>query len=144
MRNKVLVTVIGPDRTLDLELPADSAVAELLPFLCELCVSPAATLTRQARSAIAGMGAKAAANEASAEWLLFLEGSHDPLAPEETLGEAGVLDGMRLLLRALPPGSEQIAAIETQELFLPSSIAPSEGTGGIGVTWEQLSLTGAD
>ncbi|WP_376794309.1 EsaB/YukD family protein [Thermogemmatispora sp.] len=133
MRNRVLVTVVGPDRALDLELPADCAIGELLPFLCELCASSASALA-------AGPGERPRA-DAGEEWLLFLAGSHDPLAPEQTLSEAGIFDGVRLLLRSLPPHSERVAAIDTQELFLPSSIAPSERTGGIGVSWEQLPLT---
>ncbi|MBX5452010.1 MAG: EsaB/YukD family protein, partial [Thermogemmatispora sp.] len=143
MRNKVLVTVVGPDRTLDLELPTDNTIAELLPFFCQLCASSSARVPAEVGwSAAAGMGEEAKVNQTNREWLLFSEGSHSPLDPKQTLSEAGVLDGMRLLLRALPPGSEEIAAIETQELFLPSSIAPSERTGGIGVTWEQLPLAG--
>ncbi|WP_052888361.1 EsaB/YukD family protein [Thermogemmatispora carboxidivorans] len=134
MRNRALVTVVGPDRALDLELPTDYTIGELLPFLCELCAAPASRLTGGARE---GDG-EARAEE---EWLLFIEGSPDPLASGQTLSEAEVYDGRRLLLQALPSNSDQVAAADTQELFLPSSVAPSERTGGIGVTWEQLPLS---
>ncbi|WP_069803412.1 EsaB/YukD family protein [Thermogemmatispora onikobensis] len=134
MRNRALVTVVGPDRALDLELPTDYTIGELLPFLCELCAAPMSRST-------GGEGEEDGEARAEEEWLLFIEGFPDPLASGQTLSEAEVCDGMRLLLRTLPPNSDQVAAADTQELFLPSFIVPSDSTGGIGVTWEQLPLS---
>lgn len=75
----VLVTLIGPDHTADLVVDADTPVAELLPQL---------------------LGAVAAQEtEAQVEqWTLAVTG-RDPVGPEQTLDEAGVLDGAVLVLR---------------------------------------------
>jgi MinD-like ATPase involved in chromosome partitioning or flagellar assembly len=75
----VLVTLIGPDHTADLVVDADTPVAELLPQLLSAVAAPA--------------------TEAQADqWTLAVTG-REPVAPGQTLDQAGVLDGAVLVLR---------------------------------------------
>lgn len=69
----VLITLIGPERTSDLVVDADTPVAELLPSLL----------------AAGGVGAPAAQSES---WTVALTGKQ-AVEPERTLEQSGVLDG---------------------------------------------------
>jgi hypothetical protein len=131
MSYALLVTVEGPERTLDLELPGNLAVSDLLPLLVELCaVKP-----------VAGEGPPGVAGAEQA-WSLTIQQTGIPVPLTQTLLEAGVIDGMILILH--PPEAAPVVAAQTdtsEQPFVPRSIAPSEHTGGIGVTWEQMSLS---
>jgi MinD-like ATPase involved in chromosome partitioning or flagellar assembly len=74
----ILVTLIGPERTSDLAIDADTAVAELMPNLL-------------AASGVAG-------SPSPDQWTLAVMG-RDPLSPLITLEQAEVLDGSILVLR---------------------------------------------
>lgn len=75
----VLITLIGPDRTSDLVVDADTPVAELLPSLL-----PA--------------GGVPAGDAQDGRWTVAVTGKQ-PVASDRTLDEAGVLDGAVLVLR---------------------------------------------
>jgi MinD-like ATPase involved in chromosome partitioning or flagellar assembly len=75
----VLITLIGPDRTADLVVDADTPAGDLLPSLL----------------AAGGVSTEA---EGLARWSLAVMGKQ-PVAPEETLEQAGVLDGAVVVLR---------------------------------------------
>jgi len=83
----VLITLIGPERTSDLVVDADTPVAELLPSLL----------------AAGGVAGDAAGDDPEgATWTVALTGKQ-PVAPDQTLDEAGVLDGAVLVLRRETP-----------------------------------------
>jgi hypothetical protein len=117
LNSTVLVTVQGPRRTFDLELPGDVPVSELLPFLLEICAS------------------KERPSQKGLESLVRLQvaGAPTPLAPERTLIEAGVGDGAVLVLQTSTP-PESLAP----QAFVPKAVRPTPKTGGIGITWESL------
>jgi MinD-like ATPase involved in chromosome partitioning or flagellar assembly len=75
----VLVTLIGPERTADLVVDADTPVDELLPSLLSA-------------------GGVAPSEAQSLEWGVALMGKQ-PIARQSTLDHAGVLDGSVLVLR---------------------------------------------
>ncbi|MDQ2904059.1 MAG: EsaB/YukD family protein [Ktedonobacteraceae bacterium] len=114
MQRTLLVTVRGPQRTVDVELPGDIPISDLVPLLVEMCASP---------------------NMHTTPWALRSTQTSIPLTPALSLFAAGVLDGVELVLQrrdTLPdpgPRSKQ---------FLPKSIVPGEHTGGIGITWDKV------
>jgi MinD-like ATPase involved in chromosome partitioning or flagellar assembly len=75
----VLITLIGPERTADLVVDADTPVDELLPNL------------------LAAGGVSDSAREEPG-WGIALMGK-EPIGPEQTLEQSGVLDGAVLVLR---------------------------------------------
>ncbi len=75
----VLVTLIGPDHTADLVVDADTAVGELLPQLVSAVAAPETEVQAE-------------------QWMLAITG-REPVAPTQTLDQAGVLDGAVLVLR---------------------------------------------
>jgi MinD-like ATPase involved in chromosome partitioning or flagellar assembly len=111
----VLITLIGPERTTDLVVDADTPVAELLPNL------------------LASGGIAATAAET---WSVALMGKQ-PLRGEQTLEDSGVLDGAVLVLRreadvpaeriaAPPPG----AAPSGSPLQRTKTLLQSQGQPG--------------
>jgi len=121
MQRALLVTVQGPRRTVDVELPGDVLTGELFPLLLEMCGDPVMPPPPGERVA--------------AFWSLTLAKTGKPLASVLTLFDNNILDGDVLLLHErslLPePGAQGKQGI-------PGSILPSEYTGGIGVTWEKV------
>ena len=121
LASTLLVTLHGPFQRLDLELPGDVAIGELLPLLLEMSSSqrkdPQVLQQTNARLHIAGM--------------------HTPLHLHETLIAAGVGNGTELELhtqewhKTPPPG---VAPQEFGRRSVPSGV----DTGGIGITWESL------
>jgi hypothetical protein len=97
-RQTLLVTVQGPERRVDLELPADRTVAQLVPVLAEICAAGLAS--------------------ASDRWQLRLPGG-EGLPPGQTLAAAGVLDGTLLQLCDVGPG---IAPAELPPVPLPAPL----------------------
>ncbi len=73
----VLITLIGPERTSDLVVDADTPVTELMPSL---------------------LSAGGVAGHAGETWTVALTGKQ-PVEPERTLEQSGVLDGAVLVLR---------------------------------------------
>jgi WXG100 protein secretion system (Wss), protein YukD len=121
LASTLLVTVRGPLKTMDLELPGDVAVCELIPFLLEMCGSqkndPKKGLQANGGLEIAGMGV--------------------PLLSDRTLIDANVSDGAVLVLQ-----TKHVPSAPTERLaprqFVSRSVQPDADTGGIGITWESL------
>ena len=79
----LLVTVRGPFKTLDLELPGDVPVSELTPLLLEICGPQEYDIKKVLQAPIS----------------LQVEGMRTPLSPERTLIAADVYDGAVLVLQ---------------------------------------------
>lgn len=112
----VLLTLIGPTHRLDLKLPAEVPIAELLPKILELCGPPHLPEIEPA------------------QWNLILFGQNTILSHTSSLLASGVVDGAILLLQ------DQAASVAVQQQtqgpsFRPQALAPSANTGGIGVKW---------
>jgi WXG100 protein secretion system (Wss), protein YukD len=93
----VLITLIGPERTSDLVVDADTPVAELLPSLL-------------AAGGVSGASADA--------WSVALTGKQ-PVQPGRTLEQSGVLDGAVLVLR------REAAARAEPVIGVPAGIKPA-------------------
>ncbi len=98
----VLVTVAGPTSRMDLSLPSDAPVGEIVPALVERCEPEPKPWSR---------------------WALRPAGG-DPFAPQRTLAELGVVDGSELQLCDMvapgdatgePSGSGPAAAAATAD-----------------------------
>ncbi len=111
----LLITLRGPEKTLDLELPGDAPVGELLPLLLELC------------------GEQSSSSRPSS-FHLSVSGSHTPLTNESTLLDARIQDGAILLLQTSASPSEP----PEPDRFTPKAVLPAKETGGIGITWATL------
>lgn len=118
----LLVTLVGPQNTCDLELPGDISIDDLLPYLFALC----------------GTRALDASEEPDlAAWCLRIEAHQEALQRIHSLVEAGVQDGDILYLQPLTA----ISALSVPEKhFQPKAILPGPGTGGIGVSWDKDGL----
>ncbi len=81
----LLVTVVGPEEKVDLAVPGETAIDDLMPTLLEMAVS-------DPRGALAG------------DWTIDVEGG-SALPRDRTLSQCGVVDGTVLSLRP-PPGAE--------------------------------------
>lgn len=122
MQQTLLVTVQGTRRRLDIELPGNVPVQEIIPLLLDMCNHPA----RFAMSA--GLD--------KAAWTLQVDHLVQPLQAAQTLSSAGVLDGDVLLLQernAVRSRGSQARNRDTTQ-----AIKPSEQTGMIGVEWEKF------
>lgn len=111
----VLLTIVSPQRTLDLRLPAEIPIGDLLPRIGELC----------------GTNLPDAKPAKQLSWHLLLPSSGEILKADWSLSEAGILDGAMLLLRNNSSTERQPAA----PVFQPETILPGEESGGIGVRW---------
>lgn len=122
MQQTVLITVQGTRRRLDIELPGDIPINDLIPLLQEMCNTPA----------------RLAANAARPEktfWTLYLSSLAQPLKGTQTLLEAGVLDGDVLLLQASDASPKK--PVQTGKRDFARTIQASEQTGMIGVEWKK-------
>lgn len=111
----LLLTVDGPARRLDLEVPGDVPMRDLVPVLLARCGPqplPAALADRDL-------------------WQLGL-GDTKPLGAVRTLIEAGVMDGAILLLREK---AWWVQAQHRSQGLSPEAIPSSQETGGIGIRW---------
>ncbi|GCE10537.1 EsaB/YukD family protein [Tengunoibacter tsumagoiensis] len=114
----LLVTIAGPQKSYDLELPGDLPIYDLLPFLIELCFPD-------------GL-----AQDLSA-WSLYLPLSSTILSKAQTLIGSGIVDGAVLQLM----DQQALRKVQQPERsFSPRQIAPGPGTGGIGVRWSKEEL----
>jgi hypothetical protein len=113
----VLITLIGPERQIDLKLPAEVAVGDLLPKLLELC------------------GPRLADHQAElSQWRLVLPSKGLTLPHNRSLRDCVVVDGTILYLQ----DSNSFVARQPQttvQTFRPRMLQPSASTGGIGVKW---------
>jgi hypothetical protein len=105
----------------DLELPGDVPVQELIPLLLVMCGSPHNISLPQSQPAVN----------------LQIADAPTPLAPHLTLIDARVFDGAVLLLQTSQPSSILVESLAPRQ-FLPKSVQPGADTGGIGITWDRL------
>jgi len=119
LASTVIVTLRGPHKTLDMELPGDILVGELLPFLLIIC-----GYAKDDARAFHRLGAR-----------LQVAGLAGILSSDKTLIDANVCDGMVLVLQtADSPLDESLAP----QPSVPTSLQPGIATGGIGVNWVAL------
>lgn len=123
----LVVTLIGPDQRVDLQLPAEIPLQEILPTLVELGVSHAPS----------------SAPSPASGWQLMTANNGAVLEAKQSLDELGIVDGAILLLReqTRPRG---------KRMSIPTSVPPHPGvmqsgpqTGGIGVR-RRLPASAAD
>ena len=113
----LFLTVIGPRRTIDLEIVADRPIRELLPMLIEL-----------------QLGTPVTNSQAELEhWRLELP-DRTPLPASLSLTECSILDGAILRLHQIDPNEDEQA-----QKLLPN-IIPSKESGGIGIKWRREEL----
>jgi hypothetical protein len=119
----VLVTVRGPQRIVDLELSADSPVAALIPLIIDVCV-PTAAGTQWA---------------APAYWGLGPDGGQ-PLPPNRTLVDCGILDGATLVFQDLGSWSSPVPMAPPPPPLADGIAAPQPQGGGITIRWNRDGL----
>lgn len=119
----VLLTIVGPTRRIDLKLPAEISIGELLPKLLELCGPPHAP------------------EQISSQWRLVIPAQHVALPLTRSLLACGIVDGAILLFQdyaSFVAQTAQQAQAQAQAPalpFHPQVLPPSANTGGIGVRW---------
>ncbi|HEU5229962.1 MAG TPA: EsaB/YukD family protein [Ktedonobacteraceae bacterium] len=126
----LLVTVRGPRRSVDMELPGDIPISDLLPLLLEICGPP-------------GLAAAITGHINRTPWCLKAVNASEPLKTSQTLIDAQVLDGAVLVLQERMAVSTQATQVPQQQNreFRPRTILPSQSTGGVGVVWEREELS---
>lgn len=125
MSEKLLITVQSSQRTVDVQLPDDVCVGDLLPYLAEAC----GFFEQPHHSSRAG----------AARWSLSAVGASRSFATDRTLADYGVLDGDTLHFQENRTSArlEPVAPVpEPVPDF--ADIPPSEETGWLGVTWREL------
>lgn len=122
LASTLLVTLRGPLRTIDLELPGDIAVAELIPLLLEICGSQ-----QNDPQALSQTGAH-----------LQVAGAYTPLPLERTLIDSGICNGTVLVLLTQGDGRKTSSNSSIPQQSESRWVEPGINTGGIGVTWESL------
>jgi hypothetical protein len=118
MQKTLLVTVQGTQRELDIELPGDVLVSELLPLLLQMCGAP--TSTRE-RSTI--------------RWNISVSDTGKTLQARRTLLENNVLNGDLLLLQKAQPAA--IASQPPEQEKRQDASASKRQSASIGVSWEK-------
>jgi len=121
----LLVTIRGPHKTLDLELPGDVAIGELQPFLLDFLLETR-ILQRKASQVLL-----------LATTHLYVAGLYSPLPLHETLISAGVCNGTELELRTQESHKMPLSGVVPQP-FGRKAVQSGVVTGSIGVTWESL------
>ena len=121
LASTLLVTLHGPFHRLDLELPGDVAIGELLPLLLEMSSSQRKD-PQVLRQTNAG---------------LYIAGMHTSLPLHETLIDAGVCSGTELELHTQEWPKTPPSSVAPQQ-FRRRSVPPGVDTGGIGIAWESL------
>lgn len=112
----LLLTLIGPARRIDLKLPAEVPIGELLPKMLELCGPPQGL------------------QMTPAQWRLVLPAKNAALPATHSLLACGVIDGMTLVLQSYTAFTEQQQQLQ-RSIFRPQALPPGANTGGIGVKW---------
>jgi hypothetical protein len=116
----VLVTVQGPQRTIDLELPGDTPISELFPLLTTVSTP------------------KLVGDVPTSGWRLGLVNG-TLLLPNRTLIDGGVVDGCILLFQEAGAWAQHVAAAPG----IPVPVQPESqagDTGGIGIRWNKENL----
>jgi hypothetical protein len=120
MTSMLLVTLIAPRQRIDLQVPAEIIISDLLPALLEIC----------------DMADDAFPLSSTTTWELSHAGM--TLLASSTLRDVGVQDGAILSLQPAHVARETPAhplVREVKKPFAPLPVQPSAETGGIGVTW---------
>ncbi|GAC1344445.1 MAG: hypothetical protein NVSMB27_05420 [Ktedonobacteraceae bacterium] len=117
----ILITINGPRRSVDLEIPGEIPISELIPALLEICGPQPLQLTQPTSFLWASWGVRP------------IEGTQT-FAPNRSLIEAGVLDGAVLVLQNIDartkPGEYKAAfAPQTIEQRHPEDIGVRWGEG---------------
>lgn len=116
----VLLTLLGPERRIDLKLPAEIPIADLLPKLLELCAPRASHALPRDLS----------------RWQMQDVTSGAILDMTQSLAELALADGAILSLRQGTRTGHGLSAQQSvSRPFRPRAIRPSSRTGGIGVRW---------
>lgn len=114
----ILLTIIGPSRKYDLELPGDVPIHSLLPLLMDICGPTPALLPEKGAD----------------EWCLCVAESYRVLNASLSLSDAEIFDGSILHL-------QKVSALKEERLpekgFQPRALTPGPETGGIGVQWDR-------
>ncbi len=110
----IFITVVGPQRTIDLEIVADRPIRDLLPMLVEIQHA-----TQDAHS-----------QAIPENWQLELL-DRTQLPASLSLTECSILDGAILRLHKIDPNEDPQA-----KKLLPD-IIPSKETWGIGIKWRR-------
>ncbi len=121
----LLITIVGPQQRLDLQVPGKMPLSDLLPSLLELCVPSVIQLSKETRSVT---------------WQLLYQ--QVPLLPERSLIDADVIDGALLVLQNQEEQMTQPLPVikPATQHFTPRAVTPGRSTGGIGVTWSSEGL----
>jgi len=113
----ILITITGPRRSIDLEVPGEIPISELIATILDLC-GPVPLPSTQPTSFL------------WASWGLRPVDGKQTLAPNRSLIEVGVVDGAVLVLQSIDawmhhrtPGAA----------FTPKPL--DQRPGGIGVSW---------
>jgi WXG100 protein secretion system (Wss), protein YukD len=119
MSEQLLVTIRGPQQTIDVELPGDVCVSDLLPLVGKIYAF-AAELPEYTQ-------------EEAGSWSLCTE-RNIPLVATRTLSDHGILDGEVLLLWEKNPRKTLPLEIEVSTPAF-NDVAPGAETGWIGIAW---------
>ena len=117
----LLVTIQGPQHTIDLELPGDVPIRELLPTIIMLCGPSHPTPLQQHPGA----------------WGLGVLDAYAPLPVASSLTSENVVNGAILKLQELPAWAKRRRQKGT---FKPKTIQPGPASGGVGVRWSKEEL----
>lgn len=114
----ILLTVEGPQRSVDLEVPGEVAVSELIPLLLETCKPRQIKLTPLLDPSL---------------WELGTKDGDMPLDRTHSLIDSGVMDGVILVLQDMETWASQR---ERKVHWIPQSLSPGQSTGGFGIIWD--------
>src|SRR5205823_53812 len=103
MHATILITITGPQRHVDLEIPGYIPIAELLPLLLEICGTLSMNPTLKH----------------SAGWGLVVLDSANPLTPTVCVKDAGIVDGAVLKLQSMEEWAKQRERLQS---FIPQAI----------------------
>ncbi|HLI70303.1 MAG TPA: EsaB/YukD family protein [Ktedonobacteraceae bacterium] len=123
MSEKLLITIQSLQRTVDVQLPDDVRIGDLLPYLAEAC-----GFFEQPRHS---------SRAEKAVWSLSAVGASQPFAAERTLADCGVMDGDTLQFQERISQVKPVAPVHEPAPDF-ADILPSEETGWLGVTWREL------
>jgi hypothetical protein len=117
----LLITVTGPQQSIDLQVPGELPISDLLPTLLEICYAPT----------------EAVSTQANASWQVIYGNKLLPL--DRALSELAVPDGaiLRLQNQASPLVRTKPTEQPRPRQFVPRNISPGRNTGGIGVRWSK-------
>lgn len=121
MSQMLLLTIDGPGRVLDLELPGDIPMNDLLPLLLDLCHP--------------GRNPAAMERQGTSGWTFVLQRTGINLEITRTLHDHGVLDGDVVLLQAKDTAPAQISSKPDVTRQTRRNVVPNKQSGWIGVRW---------